>query len=138
VLRNDGERQSRLRQAGRDEAYEAANARYNETKFDELQQQLAECEREKRRLESEAQYAKRDVASLKQTIAEFERAAGIEAGIAMYRGGGYGPRDVGQQFKAAQLLSQMPPAILAERFQEVANALKRIAELTATEQETGT
>jgi hypothetical protein len=137
VLRNDGERQSRLRQSGRDEAHEAASAQYDEAKFDELQRKLAECESERYRLENKARYAEQDAASLKQTIAVFERSAGLEAtGLAMYRGGNYGPKQLGEQFKAACLLSQMPPAALAERFQEVANALKRIAELTA--QETGT
>ena len=140
VLRNDAECLNRIREQGYSEGHEAATSALDQEQIQQLRDQLLESERERQRLEHEARFAKQDLAGLKQTIAEFDRAAGIGlTSLASYRGGNYGPRNIGEQFKAAQLLAQSSPAELAERFLEVGNALLQLAELTAApEKETGT
>lgn len=135
VLRNQADSAGRLRQMGYHEGHAAAREQFNADKITALEQQLHDAENAKKRAEQQLLYSEGALRSLKQTIAAFERDAGLSIHLESYVGGGWTPNNLGKQFAAAQLLSEMNAQVLGERFVEVGRALQSVADLT---KDTGT
>lgn len=127
VLRNASEAQDRVRLAGHGAGYKLASEHCDESAVEKIRGERDEANREKRDLEQKLEWTTRDHAQLKDAVRAFERSAGLPERTVASHQPYMGKSSAGEHFRAAQLLAQRPPEMLAAEFRAVADALGALA-----------
>jgi hypothetical protein len=129
LLRNASGQIDAAREEGRDAAREAARSDYDVDAVEKLRDELADAKLELSRVTSQLEHKTTDYDNLVKGIREFEAEAGLpDHSITAHRP--WGRESCGAQFKAALLLAERPPAVLAKHFRDVADALDAVTEAT--------
>ncbi|HMJ56688.1 MAG TPA: hypothetical protein VK540_31685 [Polyangiaceae bacterium] len=130
ILRNVGVNQDATRLDGRAEAYEAARAAYDTAAVDKLREELTLAKLERARFEHQLESKTDAYEELVHNARAFELEVGLPEGLVTSRSREWQRPTAGAQFKAAMLLAERPPAVLAKHFRDVADALDGVANAT--------
>jgi hypothetical protein len=129
ILRNFSGQLDAARQEGKDAAVEAAQAEYDVDAVAKVREELTAAKLELARVTHQLEYKTADYDNLVKGVRAFEQDAGLpEHSITAHRT--WGHESCGAQFKAALLLAERPPAVLAKHFRDVADALDVVATRT--------
>lgn len=126
ILRNATGQIDAAREEGRDAERETARSAYDIAAVDKLREELATAQRELHRAQQQLQYKSADYDTLVANVRAFEADAGLSEHTVSARTPAWGPSR-GAHFKAALLLAERPPAVLAKHFRDVADALDGVA-----------
>jgi hypothetical protein len=140
VLRNQSDCALRLRQLGFHEGKAKALEETDPAAIAKLKEELRLSQQECALKRLDEQRAHEQLEKLRAAITAFENAAGVTLAIPQHFGinaQGYG-KDLGQQFKVAQLLARQSPERLASLLLDAGNALQALVDAAAPEEKTGT
>jgi hypothetical protein len=130
ILRNASGQIDAARQEGKDLAREDAESKYDIAAVEKLREELVTAQRERDRLETQLQHKGADYDKLLKNVRAFEADAGIPEFTVSADPSTWGHQSRGAQYKAALLLAERPPAVLAQHFRDVADALDGVATAT--------
>lgn len=129
ILRNAAESQGRARLSGYDEGYRQATERVDMSRIQELEGKLSEAEKQTARAKQQLERKESEIQTLRASVSRFEMAAGLPDNSVVecnrYNAGSH----AGATYRAAQLLRELQPSRLADRFAEVASALRAMPEV---------
>jgi hypothetical protein len=135
VLRNQADKLESARAAGRNEGHETASEKFDGEKFDELQRQLTEAERELKRAQQQLEYKTTDLERLRSATRSFERDAGIpDHTIGTYQNN-YANSDGAELYRMAQALRQVSRGPVIQSLEQALEGMRNLVKLQETVQE---
>lgn len=129
ILRNASGQIDAARQEGKDLARAEAESKYDVAAIAKLREELETAQRELYRVQGDLRSKSADYDRLVTNVRAFEADAGLSEHTVSANPSAWG-QSRGAQFKAALLLAERPPAVLAKHFRDVADALDSVAAAT--------